>query len=404
MNRRFHQTTRPGGTRFVVVAAVVVLLSGLLGACATQPVLSGFQVTPTVISPNGHSPNGVTTIKYQVGQRSDVSIALVGQNGKQYLLRNQATRPVGSYQLTFAGAYDGRVLPDGQYRVQITAQPPGSQTVVQRLDGTLTIRQGDSTPPAITEIGAFPNPFHPNGNLATDVTVIHYTLSKPATVTITAVGKQTGKRYDILFNRIQLAGPQDATWKGLVGNVDAVPDDDYTVHIIAKDAAGNVTQQTTLVKVRDSGVPQAQIIGVHFSEVTHGAQKLLKVQVQVENTGTAILYAWGPKPGYVYPSLQSSYLTPPPSGPGLPEEMAGRAGKYSVGVDFVRQPLDPPPYPFRWSFGQNLQPKAVATVVGYVQLAPTETGDFQLYAGLIHEGQGILSGQDHMGLQQVNIR
>lgn len=384
----------------LAIPAVGLVLSG----CRGQAVLTGVSVTPRTITPDGKSAQSAAAIRYDVNRPADVTVAIVSASGKSYVLRDKSTRPSGSYLLTFPGAIDGRVLPDGDYTVKVQASAPGKQTVEQQLEQPLAIRGGDSTPPVISEVMAFPPEFHPNGNLATDVTTIHYTLSKPALVNVFAVGKQLGQRFDIVFNQRYGAGPQVDSWKGLAGNVDAVPDDDYVVHIAAQDAAGNTAEQTTMVMVRDSGIPQARIVGVRFSVETNGADKLLRIEVQVLNEGTAILYTWGPKPGYIYPSTHSTYLTPAPDGPGLPEEMEGRAGKYSVGVDFVRQPQDPPPYPWRWSFGKDLRPKDVATVVGFVKLDPRQPGDYTLFAGLIHEGQGIASGQDHMGQQVVSVR
>ncbi len=380
------------------------LALALVGCGSSRP-LTGFSVTPDSITPDGHSNKATAQIRYAVVQRADVTVALVGADKQRYVLRDRATRPEGSYALTFSGAFQGRVLPDGAYTVEITAAAPGGGPTLDQQTMTLTINGGDSTPPQLTETFAFPATFHPNGNLATDITSVHYTLSKPATINVYAIGKQLGKRYDIVFNKqIDKPGPQDAIWKGLVGTAEAVPDDDYTVHIDALDAAGNVGSATTDVTVQDSGIPEAHIVNVRFSEVTQGSEKLLKVEVQVENTGTAILYSWGPKPEYVYPSFHSTYLAKAPDGPDLPEEMPGRAGKYSVGIDFLRQPQDPPPYPWRWSFGKDLRPKEVVTVIGYVRLDPQQVGDIQLYAGLLHEGQGILSGQDHMGQQVVSVR
>ena len=376
----------------------------LLVDCGGQTALSGFSVTPKTISPNGHSPTESASIHYVVGRRSDVTVALVAPGGQEYLLRDKSTRPTGSYVLTFPGSYDGSVLPDGQYTVRITAHAPGSDVTLAQVQDTLIIRDADTNPPQITEVGAFPNPFHPNGNLATDVTSIHYTLSKAATVNVFAEGKQLGKRYNIVFNRKYDAGPQESAWKGLVGTTNAVPDDDYVVHIQAQDDAGNMREKTTMVSVRDSGIPEARIVNVRFSEESRNGDKLLKAEVQVQNTGTAILYTWGPDPGYAYPSFHGSFLSKPPDGPDLAEEMPGRAGKYSVGVDLVRQPQDPPPYPWRWSFGKDLRPKEVVTVTGYVRLDPKQMGDFQMFAALIHEGQGILSGQERVGQHVVEVR
>lgn len=396
----------PRYTRRDALLAMVGLPAAglLLSSCKGQAVLTRVTVTPRTITPDGKSAQSTAEIRYEVSRPADVTVTLVSASGTSYVLRDRSTRPSGSYLLTFPGVVDGRVLPDGDYTVNVQALAPGTQTVEQRVEQPLAIRGGDSTPPVISDVMAFPPEFHPNGNLATDVTTIHYTLSKPALVNVYAVGKQLGQRFDIVFNQQYEAGPQVDSWKGLAGNVDAVPDDDYVVHIVARDAAGNTAEHTTTVKVRDSGIPQARIVAVKYGVETNGGDKLLRIEVQVLNEGTAILYTWGPKPGYVYPSVHSTYLTSPPGGPGLPEEMEGRAGKYSVGIDFLREPPDPPPYPWRWSFGKDLRPKEVATVTGFVKLDPLQPGDFTLYAGLIHEGQGIASGQDHMGQQTVSVR
>ncbi|MCL4545713.1 MAG: hypothetical protein M1118_14150 [Chloroflexi bacterium] len=375
-----------------------------LSSCGSPKVLYGVGFAPNTISPNGHSTDGSTYLSYTLKKRADITISFVAPDGQSHVLRDHQTRAIGHYALPFDGTYDNRVLPNGLYRFTVLATDSKTRAILGKEQATLTITNADTTPPQILSPYVFPQVFHPNGNLGTDTATFTYNLSKPAQVTIFAVGPQgnsAAQRYDVLYQEDEQAGPNQATWTGQISPEEYVPDGSYKWTILAKDAAGNVSEASGTLQVKDSGIADARIEAVRASEVDRSGQRLIEIQVRIYNYGHAVLYgdqeSPAPQIGFVYDSLESTYLNPPPWGPGWGEEAFGRAGTYSVGVSFAQR-LDttPPPYPFRWSIGGPLAPRQSRLITGYIKIPANYHGTLTFYAGIIHEGQGILNGQDHI--------
>ncbi len=375
-----------------------------LASCGHRQVLTGVHFSKTTISPNGHSTDPSTDLTYTVHHRVDVTISFKGPDGVSHLLRDHQTRAIGHYALVFDGTYDNHVLPNGTYTFTVLATDTKTRAALGQATATLNITNADTTPPKIMSAHVFPELFHPNGNLGSDTATFTFNLSKPADVTIYTVGPQSSphpERYDVLDQEPEQAGPNQATWTGQIGPEQYVPDGSYQWFIVAKDAAGNVSQTSGKLQIKDSGIAAARIEEVRAQAIEKGQQRLIEVQVRIYNYGYAVLYGDSeppaPQPGFVYGSLETSYLQGPPFGPGWGEQAFGRAGTYSVGVSFSQRPNSmPPPYPFRWSIGAPLLPRHSRVVTGYIKIPVNYHGTLTFYAGIIHEGQGILDGQDHI--------
>lgn len=385
-----------------LVLAGAFLATVLLSGCAGGSVLSNVSLSPAVISPDGVSNHGTAALNYQLNQRADVTVSFVGPDGQQHVIRDARTRDPGQYAVSVDGTYNGRVLPDGPYTWSIVVTDPQTRKTLASQQAKLTIKGADTVPPQIGEAAVFPNPFQPNGNLSTDTSTFTYTLSKPATVTIWAVGPTgdpNAKRYDVLYQTQQQVGPNQALWTGQIGPERYVPDGQYQWTIEATDAAGNVTTQTGTVGVTDSGIADGKIENVTATEVDRPDGRYIQVQVRMYNSGYAVLNGdrqpGAPQSGFTYGSLSATYLMPPPFGPGWSEQAAGRAGTYTVGVSYFERDSQPNlvPLPFRWSIGDPLQPKQSRVITGYIKIPSDYHGQVSIYAGIVHEGQGILSGQ-----------
>ncbi len=372
--------------------------------------MSSVSLDSSVISPNGHSHNAVAGLHYVLSRRADVTVALTGPGGIRRVLRDGLTRAPGPYTISFDGSFDGRVLPDGVYTWQVQVSNPGVKTVLQERTFKMTIQNADTTPPRIDTPKVFPDPFQPNGNLATDTAIFTYVLSKPAQVTIFVNGphgSNDGKQYTVVYQDTEQPGPNQAIWTGQISPEQYIPDGTYDWTIEAKDAAGNVSTAKGAVGVTQSGIPDARIEEVNAVEQDKNGQRLIQVQVRIYNSGLAVLSGatrdGAPQDGFVYGSLSASYVMPPPFGPNWGEQAFGRAGTYSVGIDFYEREQIPnivPPYPFRWAIGGPLQRKESRVITGYIKIPNDYHGQITFYAGIIHEGQGILSGQDHVNARQ----
>lgn len=387
------------------------MLLPLLAACGGGNPLTSVSLSPGTISPNATSTNRLANLNYVLSRRSDVTVSFVGPDGVKRTLRDHQTRTPGSYTLQFDGAYDGHVLPDGVYHWTFMVSDTATHQTLATRTEALTITNADTNGPQITQPSVFPSPFHPNGNLSTDTATFTYLLSKPSQVTIAAVGPQGAPQpqtYDVLYQAPQQSGPNQATWTGQISPEQYVPDGTYDWTIEATDGAGNVGTAKGTVDVTQSGVADARITGVKATEADQGSQRMIEVQVAVYNTGNATLYGdvqpGAPQSGFTYGSLESNYLNPPPFGVGWGEQAIGRAGTYSIGVSYTERGLSTaPPYPFRWSLGAPLKPHDSRVITGYVKLPAGYHGQASFFAGIIHEGQGILSGQDQIPAKQTLV-
>lgn len=383
----------------------------LLAACGGGDPLTAFSLSPATISPNETASNRTANLTYVLSRRSDVTVAFTGPDGVTRTLRDHQTRTPGKYDLQFSGAFDGQVLANGVYHWNFMVSDTATHQVLDTRTRTLTITNADTNGPKVTQFSVFPSPFHPNGNLGTDTATFTYLLSKPAQVTIAAVGPQGAPApltYDVLYQATQQPGPNQATWTGQISPEQYVPDGTYDWTIAATDGAGNVSNVKGTVAVAQSGVADARITGVKSTEVDQNNQRLIQVQVAIYNTGNATLYgdvqAGAPQSGFIYGSLESNYLNPSPLGPAWGEQAIGRAGTYSIGVSFTERGLSTaPPYPFRWSLGKPLAPRDSRVITGFIKLPANFHGQASFFAGIIHEGQGILSGQDQIPAEQTLV-
>lgn len=397
--------------RLVRVLALTFLLLPILAACGSGNPLSAFSMSPATISPNETSSNRIANLQYTLTRRVDVTVSFTGPDGVAHTLRDHQTRTPGNYTLQFDGTYGGHVLPNGVYHWLFQVTGHTSRQVLAQKTATLTITNADTNGPQIGQPRVFPDPFHPNGNLGTDTATFTYLLSKPAQVTISAVGPQSSplpQTYDVLYQQSQQAGPNQATWTGQISPERYVPDGTYNWTIQATDGAGNVSSTTGTVSVSQSGVADARITEVRATEVDRNNQRLIQVQVAIYNSGNATLYgdqrAGAPQDGFTYGSLSADYLQPAPWGPGWGEQAIGRAGTYTIGASFMERGTGTaPPYPFRWSIGGPLAPRQSRVITGYIAVPATYHGQLTFFAGIIHEGQGILSGQDQIPANQVLV-
>lgn len=398
--------------RLTRLLAPLLLALPLLAACGQGSPLASVSMSPNTIQPNDQSTNRLAGLHYVLTRRADISISFVGPDGATHVLRDRQTRAPGPYTLQFDGTYDGHVLPNGVYHWQVMASDPTSRAVLAKQNATLTIADAQTAGPQIRQPLVFPNPFQPNGNLATDTATFTYNLSKPAQVSIVAVGPRgsaAAQTYQVLYQDNEKAGPNQATWTGQISPEQYVPDGVYDWTIEAQDVAGNVAKATGTVQVTDSGIADARVEEVKATPTQLNGQRVIEVQVRIYNSGLATLVgdaqAPAPQQGYVYPSLESTYRMSAPYGPGWGEEAFGRAGTYSVGVSYLERDNVPNqvPYPYRWSIGGPLKPKESRVITGYIAVPASFHGQLSFYAGIIHEGQGILSGQDHIPALQKTV-
>jgi hypothetical protein len=292
-----------------------------------------------------------------------------------------------------------RVVPDGTYRIVVTAKSQGGAVLTR--EASIVVKDADTTPPQIQNVFVNPPIFSPNGDGIDDTTKVSYQLTKPAQVRVYATDSSDGF-YLIEALTDKRAALQAFEWTGTAaGGSTVVPDGKYVIHIEATDTAGNFTDATAPVEVQQGGTPRVEITDVRFSPTAVAYGMDLNVSITVKNTGTVPVRTLGPPPGTKYTTDMnfSSFLDPADPSRALYFE---RPGVWRVGVSWQNAPQA---YPVRWGFfddlNRQLAPGESATIEGSIQILIRTQHSQVFYAGLEQGGIGFPGGQ--VGFKQVTI-
>ncbi|HVA24472.1 MAG TPA: FlgD immunoglobulin-like domain containing protein [Chloroflexota bacterium] len=391
--------------------AVLLVMVPLMAACGQRPLLS-VGIQRLVVQPNASLDTVPEDIPYAIGAPAHVNITLVEPDGQSLVLRDNDRAP-DSYAIPFGGivdvpnTQDRRVLQNGDYKIVFQARGKDGQAVERSVDAV--VQNADPVPLDIKDISLSLPVFEPNGqgvrqvngrleNL--DQTVIDYSLSKDASVSLWAADKD-GNQTAITADPKAKAGLQSITWQGKGADGIALKDGTYTLHIKAEDASGNVTEKTTSVTIKNSGTPQVQVISAHFLPGALGIGGTVQVEVTVKNIGDVAIRTQGPPPGTVFKS-NMRYTDPSFNRPGDAEPpYVDKPGIWRVAVDWTSSAGN---YPARWGFFQDdsrmLQPGEEVTVRGGVQLLAPQPNDLYFVATVEMGGVGF---EDQFGRTHVVV-
>lgn len=384
---------RRAGARWTTTGWLVALAL-LLGCSAGQPLVQ-LRAGREVVSADGRG--APAALAYSLSRPAAVDLYVVGPDGQRLYLRKDEPRPAGQdYQYVFDGTYplpdspdERRVLPDGSYRLVLEAATGAGQR--QAAETSVTVRNADTSPPAVAELAAHPTTISPNFDGQDDATAITYRLAEPARVSVRATDAQ-GRSVYLGPRAPREAGEYRERWDGLDNKQAPLPDGVYQVSVQAADPAGNVSVARVPVRLAAGGRPEARLIEVSFTprQLTSGG--LLSVRITVRNTGSTVLRTQGPAPGFTYSSYDTYAGV-------LGRQFVDRAGVWRVGVDWAGSPSGSvSKYPYRWGLGRDLPPGEETTVEGLIRL---EHGPLQdraagppnnrvyFYAGLIQENMAF---------------
>jgi hypothetical protein len=286
-------------------------------------------------------------------------------------------------------------MPDGDYTVVVRAVDEEGRVEEQR--GRISLRDGDTRPPVISNVVSRYDTISPNGDAVQDETTISYALSKEATVTITAVDK-SGKKHLLQPPTTTSAALHSHNWNGTAGGV-LLPDGVYTIHIQAQDKAGNVTEATTAVAIEGGGTPRLEITRARFSPPAIPVGGILQVEITVKNTGEVPLRTLGPAPGTPYTTdINFNYWK---GQDGKTPLFYERAGYWRVGVEWSVAGRS---YPVRWGLTpdlSDLMPGQEAVITGTIQVLIQQTREVYFWASVVQEGVGFPGGR--VGQQKIVI-
>ena len=402
MNRQTLSAKFP--RNFLMVALFFLpLLATACGSEASGPLLSGSPAEAGQLDlSNGVSALDGLSISYRVGQPALLSASIEGSNGQSYQLRQNDERSTGDYSLRLSGAINQteanleqtRLLANGTYRYILKAQAQGGPATAQ-ASGTFQVinRPADSDPPQIDDLTGNPAVISPNFDARDDTSIIGWRTSRPATVTV-SVSNAAG------FNRIlktlknEPAQTDKVVFDGLDEKGVPLTDGVYTYTVQAADAWGNVSRRAGQLEIKGGGTPTASIVQASIGPTSIIKGDLITVTLRVKNTGKVPIRSQGPGSGYTY-NFNDTYSSIEGG------KYRDAAGFWRVGVDYESNSGGGPSrYPFRWGFGDELQPGQEVEVVGLIRVDRQED-KLKFYAGLIEEQ--VRLPQDHIQVTVVNI-
>ncbi len=118
---------------------------------------------------------------------------------------------------------------------------------------------------------------------------------------------------------------------------------------------------------------EGAIASVKFSPTNPAPGSTMRVDIEVENVGTATMSTQDPPPGTLF-QVGETFLTR-----GFPEIR----GAFRVGIGYDRGPDDEPNYPYRWGLPDALAPGQKVTITGYIKMDGSQSRPH--LAGLVEE-------------------
>lgn len=371
--------------------------SSLTLGCSQSGLLSELRASASLVTPNGQQGelDEPARIGFSLARRGTVGAWLVGPDGAKHVIRRNRMLAQDDYEISFRGVVDvpgtanRRVLPDGKYEFVVHATDEAGRSEEQST--TITIAEADTTPPEITSLVSSLDEFTPNGDGDQDEITISYGLTKQAKTTV-YVTNADGNRFLIEAPKKKNAVLASHLWDGTSGGK-VLRDGQYTFHVEAEDAAGNLSVATLPLKISNAGTPRLEIVEAKFSPIALPLHGKLNVRIRVKNNGDTRIKTMGPPTGTPYTTSQNftSFRDPQDPNKALYFE---RPGRWRVGVQWTNAPQL---YPIRWGLFEDLEralePGEEAIVQGTIEINEESVHELTFWASIVQEGVGYPGGQ-----------
>jgi flagellar hook assembly protein FlgD len=224
----------PGRYAWTMSAGSTVLAArGVVGGTALPPpapLVSGFAVAPTVISPNGDGYADTGTVSYTLSARAAVTATVTDATGTAvetlFSGQEQSARPISF-------SFSPGDLPDGDYTLALAVQADDGRSETHNVAFTIDR--------ILSTVTATPASVAPGAAL-----VAGFALAGDAQVTVTIVAPD-GSTAATLFQGQLAAGTYSYTWNGLLADGTPAPAGNYQVLVSVVDSLGTVTQPAPFV-------------------------------------------------------------------------------------------------------------------------------------------------------------
>jgi len=374
--------------RSTLLVGLAVALA--IGGCSAGPLIYDVHIQPSSISPNADGADDVARMTYVLSRHARLSVYLLDEEDGRHVLREEVSRPPGSYALLFSGVVGSRLLPDGEYLCVFEAVADNGEEVQVTHD--LTIRGGQADFVEIRNLNVYPTEFTPNRDGIDDRVTIAYYLSKEAVNVQVYLTDDQGGKYPIPEDKIRPMGQAGNHEHDYEGGVDLgatpPPDGTYQVVVEAEDEVGNRAVATGQLTIVNGGVPQAEIVNraAEWSSTVVPLGGTLTFTCTVRNIGNVGIRTKGPEPGTEY-STSENFNS---------KEFYEEPGIFRIGLDYEGNSSGRV-YPFRWQLGSSdeltviegeryLMPGQTAMVTGHLKIIDEPVMVMPYYwLGLIHE-------------------
>jgi hypothetical protein len=217
-----------------------------VGRPLPPPVLSltNLAAVPNVITPNADGSGDSATVSFTLGGTSQVFAQVLDEGGAPLLTLANEVRLAGNNSLEWGA----NVLPDGRYRIVVTATSPGTKKSVTKSVDVIVDR-------TLAALDALPRTISPNGDGLNDTMTFSFMLAGNVPV-----------RLDIEQNAAVVAtpfqgqlgiGPHTLQWDG-TWNGAPLPDGSYIAVVTVTDQLGDI--QLSLPIFIDTTPPMLTIV------------------------------------------------------------------------------------------------------------------------------------------------
>jgi hypothetical protein len=192
-----------GSYRWTISAGAARPATGILRVAGSTATLAieGAAAQPDAISPNGDGQADATTVTYSITTAANVTVELTDAlGGVVSTVVDRVWTQAGEHSV----AIDGDLLPDGEYRVVITARTAADASVQQVVSLSVSRVLGLVT--------ATPSVFSPNGDGRKDRLMLSFTLAASADVVVRV--ERDGRWVATPLAGRYAAGTQRLVWDG----------------------------------------------------------------------------------------------------------------------------------------------------------------------------------------------
>jgi hypothetical protein len=278
--------TRLARAVFILLVGATVAAFFTAQRLKGEPAVAQVRGLVHVFSPNGDHFKDINRFTVELRERSEITVDVVDADGDavRRLVDAATAGPQKPLQLRWDGRTDdGRIVPDGRYRVRVTLRREGRSVTVPRT----TLVDTQPPRPRVRSI-------QPNSIVAVGTT--------PIRIEVGSVSRRLSKRAKVF--RIDDGAPRavadlplvtdtrELVWDGKVDGKPA-PVGEYLVQVVARDRAGN--EGTSPAKVppergETRGVPGVTIRAIAAVPPVHPVTAGSKVTINVDARGHA--YHW----------------------------------------------------------------------------------------------------------------